>query len=61
MSYSAEQKLAALRRELKYRMRVFARRVVEGSMTQQTADYEMDIIHAMIADYEALAAEERLL
>jgi hypothetical protein len=61
MAYTAQQKLDALDRELKYRRRVFAYRVEKGQMTQELADYQIDIFEAIRADYERAAEKERLL
>jgi hypothetical protein len=59
--FSNEAKRAALERELKFRIRVYARRVLEGRMTQEKSDYEIGVMRDMLQDYEALAKKERLL
>lgn len=60
-NYTAEDKLRAVERELKYRRRVYARRVLEGKMTQALADEQISIFEAILADYQKLAASGRLL
>lgn len=61
MTFTAEQKRAAIERELKYRMRVYARRVLDGKMTKAKSDYELAIMEAILSDYQAQAEKERLL
>lgn len=61
MTFTAEQKRRAIERELKYRMRVYARRVMDGKMSKEKSDYELDVMTAILEDYQALAAKERLL
>lgn len=54
-------KLACVQRELKLRERVYPRRVSDNKMAQQLADRETRTMRAIVADYEKLAASERLL
>lgn len=61
MIFTAQDKLDAVKRELKYRRSVYARRVTGGKMTQALADRQIALFEAIAADYEALAAKERLL
>jgi hypothetical protein len=61
VSYTATQKLEAIRREIKFRRRVYGRRVALHQMTQALADYELDIMEAIAADYEKQAEGERFL
>lgn len=61
MSFTAEQKLQAVQREIGFRRRVYARRVAEKKMTQGMMDDEISVFLAIEADYEALAGKERLL
>jgi hypothetical protein len=61
MTYSAEQKLSAVRRELEYRRRVYARAVAEGRMARQFADWQIKIFEEIAADYEPKAEGERLI
>lgn len=60
-SFTFQQKLEAVERELGFRRRVFERRVAERKMTQQKADYEIGIFEAIATDYREKAAGERLL
>lgn len=60
-NFTAQDKLDAVKRELGFRRRVYARRVVDDKMTQAKADHEIMIFEAIEADYEKLAAGERLL
>lgn len=46
------EKIQCLQRELKYRVRVYSRRVAEGKMTQKLADRELRVMKAILADYE---------
>lgn len=59
--FTAEQKLECLRRELRFRKRVYARKVEQGDMKAEFANEQIALVEAMIADYEALAANERLI
>lgn len=61
MTVSAADKLACVQRELKLRERVYPRRIADGKMTRQLAARETATMRAIVADYEALAAGERLL
>lgn len=57
--YTFEQKREAIARELAFRMRLYPRRVTDGSMSRTQADHEIAVMRAVLADYEALAAKER--
>lgn len=59
--FTNQQKLEALERELRFRIRVYANRVMTGRMTKEKSDYELGIVRAMIDDYAKLAETERLL
>ena len=56
-----EEKLEAIRRELGYRRRVYARRVELNQMTQKLADRQIELFEAIEKDYEAAAKTGRLL
>lgn len=56
MTFTFEQKLAAVKRELTYRRRVYSRRVGEGKMTQALADEQIAVMEAIVADYEKAVA-----
>lgn len=59
--YTETEKLEAVRRELRYRRRVYKKRVADGSMTQQLSDTQIALFEAIEADYEQRAAKERLI
>lgn len=61
MSFTAQQKLKAIQRELGFRHRVYARRVADKKMSQAMMDDEIAVFEAIEADYEKAAASERLL
>ncbi|OHC97732.1 MAG: hypothetical protein A2792_09865 [Sphingomonadales bacterium RIFCSPHIGHO2_01_FULL_65_20] len=61
MTFTAQEKLEAVRRELGFRRRVYPRRVDDGAMTQALADKQIAVFEAIEADYDAQAAKERLL
>ena len=61
IEFTAEQKRQAVERELKFRMRVYARRVVDGTMTKEKSEYELGVMRAILLDYEGSAAKERLI
>ena len=61
MTFTAEQKLKAVERELTYRSRVYPRRIEAGKMTQKLADEQVALFEAIRDDYAALAGKERLL
>ena len=50
--YENAQKTRAIRRELALRERVYAKRVAQGIMNQKEAEYEIDIMRAILKDYE---------
>lgn len=60
-TYSAEEKLKAIERELGYRRHVYARRVIEGKMSQALADAQIAVFEAIRADYLAEVSKGRLL
>lgn len=60
-SHSAETKLAAIEREIKYRRRVYPRWITEGKITDGFAAAQLDVFEAIASDYRALAEKERLL
>lgn len=61
MEFTAQQKLDAIDREVKYRARVYSRLIAQGKMTLEKANYETDVMRAIAADYHPLALKERLL
>jgi hypothetical protein len=61
MIFTGTEKLEAMRRELKWRKRVFPNRIETGRMTWNEAHYQIAIIEAIIEDYMQMAELERLL
>jgi hypothetical protein len=59
--YSAQEKLDAVERELRFRRRVYADRVASGKMTKSLADEQIAIFEQIAGDYRRLANTERLL
>jgi hypothetical protein len=55
------EQLEAARRELKYRERVYPRRVEAGHLTQRAATYQLRCMQAIIDTLEKVAGEGRLL
>jgi hypothetical protein len=58
MAFSFEQKLAAVKRELAFRRRVYSRRVAEAKMTQALADEQIAVMVEIAADYEKAVATQ---
>jgi hypothetical protein len=58
MTFTAEEKLREVRREVKMRKLVYARR---DMMPPHEAKYKIDIMQEIAEDYEKLAQKERLL
>jgi hypothetical protein len=55
MTYTAQQKLDAIEREIGYRVYVYERRVEAGHMSRKKADYEIAIMRAIADDYREAA------
>jgi hypothetical protein len=49
---SKEEKVAALIREIELRERVYGRYVAEGKMKESKAHREIEIMRAILADYQ---------
>lgn len=60
MKFTAEEKREAIERELKYRRRVYPRRIEAGQMTRALADRQIALFEEILQDYQAAAAKERL-
>ena len=58
-TYTAQQKFDAIMRELKFRARVYERKVAIGQMTQAKADYEEGVMRAIAEDYRIKLEQER--
>ena len=52
--WSAEEKLACAKRELVLRIRVYAKKVAEGKMSQEAAGREIALMSAIAEDYRKL-------
>lgn len=51
-TYSRDIKIRVLRRELTIRERIYPIRVANGKMTQHEAEFEIDVLQAILKDYE---------
>lgn len=60
-TFTAEQKLTAITRELGFRRRVYARRVSEAKMTEDQMNREIQVFEAIERDYQDKVSGERLL
>lgn len=49
--FTLQQKLDAIDREVKYRVRVYARRIAQGKMTRELAEFQVAIMREIAADY----------
>jgi hypothetical protein len=58
MSFSAKQKLKAIRREIKFRRRCYPSWVSKGTMAQVEADYQLAVFVAIESDYAAKVDEQ---
>ena len=52
---------ACVERELRFRRRVYARRVTQGQMTQEQADREIRAMEAVLETVQEAGKKERLL
>jgi len=59
--FTNQEKHDAARREAGLRKYVYPNRVAAHKMTKQKAEYETAIMEEIAADYERLAAQERLI
>ena len=58
---SIEDKLKCVERELGFRQRVYDRLIERGKMSKRQADREIELMIAIVDDYQAMAEAERLL
>lgn len=58
MAIANEDKLHCAERELGYRQRVYPRLIERGKMTKMQSDRELELMHAIVADYRALVQME---
>jgi hypothetical protein len=61
VTFTDQDKLEAVERELRMRVRVYERRVADGKMSQQKANHEIAVLRAIVADYQARVAQGQLL
>lgn len=61
MSFTTDDKIAAIDRELRFRRRVYSTKVAEGRMKPSQMEYQIGIFEAMLEDYRAIQKTERLL
>lgn len=61
MSVPITAQVASVERELKLRRRVYPRRVADQRMTQQQADYEIEVMTAVLATLREIESRERLI
>jgi len=59
--FSTGDKLRCVLRELRMRQRVYPRRVAAGRMHRATAEHEIELMEAIVKDYEQREQEERLV
>jgi len=59
--FTAQEKLKAIERELKYRRSVYGRMLLTNSITQEFADRQIKVFEEIAEDYQELAKKERLL
>jgi hypothetical protein len=57
---SIASKIKCLARELKMREALYPKRVAEGRMHKSTADYEIEVMRAILKDYQDKAKELQL-
>lgn len=60
--FTAEQKHRVAQREVEWRLRVYPGRVQKQLMSREQAEYQIDVMRAIAADYNKIAQEtERLI
>jgi hypothetical protein len=52
LRFSDQEKMAEIQVEISYRIRVFARMVAEGTMTEEDAARRLDIMREISDEYE---------
>jgi len=57
--FTAEQKLMAVRREVRLRRGVYASRVAAGRMSVSDSEREISVMEAIAADYQRIVDDER--
>ena len=56
--WSATEKLACVKRELRYRIKVYTKLVAESRMTERQATREIAIMGSIVDDYSAARDKE---
>jgi hypothetical protein len=56
-----DDQVKCIERELKFRARVYARRVVEQKMSKAQADREIETMQAVLATLQMIAEGQRLI
>lgn len=51
-------KIKAIERELTLRLNLYPKRVARHEMSQHEADYQIEVMEAILADYKALLRHE---
>jgi hypothetical protein len=51
-TYPPEIKIRVLRREIAMRRSIYPSRVLHGAMSQAEAEFEIDVMQAILKDYE---------
>ena len=59
MIFTTTEKIACAERELRYRIRVYARLVAEGKISERQAKLEIALMGAIVDDYCKLRDEEQ--
>jgi hypothetical protein len=57
-TYPPEIKIRVLRREIAMRRSIYPSRVLHGKMTQVEAEFEIDVMEAILRDYEEQGIKE---
>lgn len=52
--WTAEEKYKCVKRELQYRIRVYARLVAEGKLSERQSSREISIMAAIVEDYKQM-------
>ena len=57
--FSPQEKLRCALRELGYRKRVFPRLVLEGKMTEEVAERQIELMRDIVGDYRSWVRDEQ--
>ena len=61
MTVPIERQVQCVERELKFRRRVYARRVVDKKMSKTQMDNELEAMEAVLATLQSIAEGQRLI